>query len=145
MGGRFKREGGYVYPWLIGEKVCFNFNPQKRNVIECSNYHPFISQDSEIILKIFQVRLQQCVNWELPEVHAGFRKGRGNRDQIVNIWWIIKKAREFQKKYLLLLYWPSKSLWWCESQPVENSSRHENTRSPDLPPENSVCRPRSNS
>ena len=71
--------------------------PKKGNAKECSNYHAFISQDSVIILKIFQVRLQQYVNWELPDVQARFRKGRGNRDQIVNIRWIIENAREFQK------------------------------------------------
>ena len=56
------------------------------------------------MLKILQARLQQYVNRELPDVQAGFRKGRGNRDQIANIHWIIKKAEEFQKKYLFLLY-----------------------------------------
>ena len=56
------------------------------------------------MLKILQARLQQYVNYELPDVQVGFRKGRGNRDQIANIRWIIKKAREFQKKHLLLLY-----------------------------------------
>ena len=73
--------------------------PKKGNAKECSNYHPFISQDSKIILKIFQVRLQEYVNHKLPDVQAGFRKGRGNRDQVV-----IEKAREFQKKHLLLLH-----------------------------------------
>ena len=53
---------------------------------------------------ILQARLQKYVTHELPDVQVGFRKGRGNRDQIVNIWWIIKKEREFQKKHLLLLY-----------------------------------------
>ena len=56
------------------------------------------------MLKIVQARLQQYVNRELPEVQAGFRKGRGTRDQIANIHWIIEKAREFQKKHLFLLY-----------------------------------------
>ena len=56
------------------------------------------------MLKIFQARLQQHVNYELPDVQAGFRKSRGTRDQMANIHWIIKKAREFQKKHLLLLY-----------------------------------------
>ena len=63
------------------------------------------SHASKVMLKILQARLQQCVNHELPDVQAGFRKGRGTRDQIANILWIIKKAREFQKKKpLLLLY-----------------------------------------
>ena len=58
----------------------------------------------KVMLKILQARLQQYVNHELPDVQAGFRKGRGTRDQIANIHWIIKKAREFQKKHLFLLY-----------------------------------------
>ena len=73
--------------------------PKKDNVKECSNYHTIalISHDSKVMLKILQARLQQYMNCELPDVQAGFRKGRGTRDQIVNICWIIKKAREFQK------------------------------------------------
>ena len=64
----------------------------------------FISHASKVMLKILQARLQQHVDHELPDVQAGFRKGRGTRDQIANIRWIMEKAREFQKKYLLLLY-----------------------------------------
>ena len=64
----------------------------------------FISHASKVMLKILQVRLQQYVNSELPDVQAGFRKGRGTRDQIANISWIIEKAREFQKKHLFLLH-----------------------------------------
>ena len=73
--------------------------PKKRNAKECSNYHTtaLISHASKVILKILQARLQQDVNCELPDVHAGFRKGSGTRDQIVNIHWIMEKAREFQK------------------------------------------------
>ena len=80
--------------------------PKKGNVKECSNYCTIalISHASKVMLKILQARLQQYVNHELPDIHAGFRKGRGTRDQIANIYWIIKKAREFQKKNLLLLY-----------------------------------------
>ena len=76
------------------EKVSFHSNPK-----ECSNYHiiALISHTSKVMLKILQARLQQYVNCELPDVQAGFRKGRGIRDKIVNIHWIIKKAREFQK------------------------------------------------
>ena len=76
--------------------------PKKGNAKECSNYHTIalISHTSKVILKILQTRLQQYVNHELPDVQAGFRKGRGTRDQIANICWIIKKAREFQKKHL---------------------------------------------
>ena len=73
--------------------------PKKGNAKECSNYCTitFISYASKVMLKILQARLQQYVNRELPDVQAGFRKGRGTRDQIANIRWIIEKAREFQK------------------------------------------------
>ena len=73
--------------------------PKKRNAEDCSNYRTIalISHASKGMLKILQARLQQYVNHELPDVQAGFRKGRGTRDQIANIRWIIKKAREFQK------------------------------------------------
>ena len=69
----------------------------------CSNYHTtaFISKVSKVMLKILQARLQQYVNRELPDIQAGFRKGRGTRDQIANIRWIINKAREFQKNIYL--------------------------------------------
>ena len=74
--------------------------PKKGNAKECSNYHTtaLISHASKVMLKILQVRLYQYVNRELPDVQAGFRKGRGMRDQISSIHWIIKKVREFQKK-----------------------------------------------
>ena len=72
--------------------------PKKGNAKECSNYCTIVltSQGSKVMLKILQARLQQYMNHELPEVQAGFRKGRGTRDQIPNIHWIIRKAREFQ-------------------------------------------------
>ena len=81
--------------------------PNKGNAKECSNYHTIalISDASKVMLKILQARLQQYVKRELADVHAGFRKGRGTRDQIANICWIIEKARQFQaKKPLFLLY-----------------------------------------
>ena len=73
--------------------------PKKGNTKECSNYHTvaLISRTSKVMLKILQARLQQYVNCELPDAPAGFRKGRGTRDQMANFRWIIKKAREFQK------------------------------------------------
>ena len=73
--------------------------PKKGNVKECSNYRTIalISHTSKVILKILQARLQQCVNHELPDVQAGFQKGRGTRDQTTNIHWILEKARQFQK------------------------------------------------
>ena len=73
--------------------------PKKGNAKECSNYCTIalISHGSKVVLKILQVRLQQYMNQELPDVQVGFRKGRGTRDQIANIHWIIEKAIEFQK------------------------------------------------
>ena len=122
--------------------------PKKGNARECSNYHTiaFISHTSKVMLKILQARLQKYVNHELTGVQAGFRKGRGTRDQIANIRWIIKKAREFQKKHLFLLYWLCQSLWLCGSQQtVEISERDGNTRPPDMPLEKPVSRSGSNS
>ena len=81
------------------KRSVFNSIPKKGNAKECSNYRTiaFISHASKVLLKILQASLQQYVNHELPDVQAGFRKGRGTRDQIANICWIIEKAREFQK------------------------------------------------
>ena len=81
------------------EKVSFHSNPKEK---QCQRIHKLlhnalISHASKVMLKIVQARLQQYVNHELPDVQAGFRKGRGTRNQIANIHWIIKKAREFQK------------------------------------------------
>ena len=80
--------------------------PKKGNAKECSNYHTIalISHASKVMLKILQARLQQYVNRELPDVQDGFRKGRGTRDQIANICWIIEKARRVPEKHLFLLY-----------------------------------------
>ena len=82
-----------------GKRSVFIPIPKKGNAEECSKYRTvaLISHASKVMLKILQPRLQQDVNCELPDVQAGFRKGRGTRDQIANIRWIIKKAREFQK------------------------------------------------
>ena len=81
------------------EKVSFPSIPKKGNAKECSNYctTALISHTSKVMLKILQVRLQQYMNWERPDVQAGFRKGRGTKDKIVNIHWIKEKAKEFQK------------------------------------------------
>ena len=86
--------------WLQDQKtLVFILIPKTGNAKECSNYHTIalISHASKVMLKILQARLQQYMNHELPEVQAGFRKGRGSRDQIANICWIMEKAREFQK------------------------------------------------
>ena len=81
------------------EKVNFHFNTKEKQCKECSDYYiiALISHASKVMLKILQTRLQQYMNHELPVVQAGLRKGRGTRDQIANIRWIMEKAREFQK------------------------------------------------
>ena len=81
------------------EKVSFHSNPKERQCQRTFNYHTtaLISHTNKVMVKILQARLQQYVNWELPDVQAGFRKGRRTRDQIANIHWIIEKARKFQK------------------------------------------------
>ena len=96
------------------------------------------------MLKILQARLQESVNCEHPDVQATFRKGRENRDQIANICQIIEKARTFQIN-IFFCFNDYAEAFDCESQQtVENSEREGNTRPPDLPPEKSVCRSRSN-
>ena len=92
--------------WLQDwKRLVFILIPKKGNAKESSNYCTIslISYASKVMLKILQARLQQYMNHELPDVQAGFRKGRGNRDQIANIHWIIEKAR-VSEKHLLLLY-----------------------------------------
>ena len=85
-------------------------------------------------LKILQARIQQYVNHELPDVQAGFRKGRGTRDQIPNIHWIIKKAREFQKNIYFCFIDYTKAFDCVDhNQLLENSLRDRNTGPPDLP------------
>ena len=81
------------------KQVSFHSNPKERQCKECSNYRTvaLISHISKVMLKILQARLQQYVNRELPDVQGGFRKGRGTRDQMANIRWIMEKAREFQE------------------------------------------------
>ena len=91
------------------KRSVFILIPKKGNARECSNYRTttLISHASKVMLKILQARLQQHMNCELSDVQAGFRKGRGTRDQIVNIRWIIEKAREFQKNiYFCFIDYP---------------------------------------
>ena len=97
------------------------------------------------MLKFLQARLQLYVNRELSDVQAGFRKGRGTRDQIANIHWIIEKAREFQKSIYFCFVDSAKAFDSVDHNKLGNSSRDGNTRPPDLPPEKSVFRSRSNS
>ena len=88
------------------EKVSFHSNPKERQCQKCSNYYTIalILHASKVMLKILQARLQQYMNREIPDVQASFRKGRGLRDQIASISWIIEKAREFQKKISISFY-----------------------------------------
>ena len=124
------------------KRSAFTPVPKKDNAKECSNYCTvaLISHASKLMFKIHQGRLQQYVNHELPDVQAGFRKGRGTRDQIVNICWIIKKAREFQKNFYFWFIDHAKAFVCGSQQTVENSERDGNTRPPDLPLEKFVCR-----
>ena len=129
------------------EKFVFGPIPKKGNAKDCSNYCTIvlISHASEVMLKILQARLQQYVNRELPDVQAGFRKGRGTRDQIANICWIIRKAREFQKIIHFFFLDYSKAFDCVDHNKLENSERDGNTRPPDLPLEKPICRSGSNS
>ena len=120
--------------------------PKKGNAKECSNYHTIalISHTSKVMLKILQARLQQYMDCELPDVQPGFRKGRGTRDQISNIQKSLKKQESPRKTSVSALLTMPKPLT-VSIATVENSSRDGNTRPPDLPPDKSVCRSRSNS
>ena len=120
--------------------------PKKGNAKECSNYRTiaFISHASKVMLKILQARLQQYLNCELPDVQAGFGKGRGTRDQIVNNRWIIKKARYFQKSISFCFIDYAKAIDCEDHNKMENSERDGNTRPPDLPLEKPICRSGSN-
>ena len=96
-------------------------------------------------MQVFNLLLQQYMNHELPDVQAGFRKVRGTRDQIANICWIIEKAREFQKNIYFCFLDYAKAFDCVDHNKLENSERDVNTRTPDLPLENSVCRSGNNS
>ena len=104
--------------------------PKKGSAKECSKYSTIalISHACEVMPKILQARLQQYVNHELPDIQAGFRKGRGNRDQIANICWIIRKAREFQKNIYFCFIDHAKVFDCVDHSKLENSYRNGNTR-----------------
>ena len=122
--------------------------PKKGNDKECSYYHTtaLISHARKVTLKILQARPQQYVNFELPDVQAGFRKGRGTRDQIANSCWIIEKAREFQKiSASALLTMPKPLTVWITTNWKILKEMGRNTRPAYLPPEKCVWRSRSNS
>ena len=97
------------------------------------------------MLKILQVRLKEYMNHELPDVQVGFRKGRGTRDQIANIYWVIEKARQFQKKICSCFVDYAKVFDCVDLNKLENSERDGNTRPPDLPLEKPICRSESSS
>ena len=121
--------------------------PKKGNAKECSNYCiiALISHTSKVLLKSLQARLQQYMNHELPDIQDGFRKGRGTRNQIANIRWIIEKAREIKKNIYFCFIDYAKAFECVDHNKLENSERDGNTRPPDLPPEKSVRKSRSNS
>ena len=129
-----------------GKRSVFFPIPKKGNAKECSNYHTvaLISHSSKGMLKIPQARLQQYVNRELPNVQDGFRKGRGTRDQIANICWIIEKAREFQKDIYFCFIDYAKAFDCVDYNKLWKILKEMGI--PDhfnLPPEKSVCRSRS--
>ena len=128
------------------EKMSFHSNPKERQrqCQECSSYHTIalISHASKVMLKILQARLQQYMNCELSDVQARFRKGRGT---IANIWWIIKKAREFQKNTYFGFIDYAKAFDCVDHNKLWKIFQDGNTRPSDLPLEKSVCRSGSNS
>ena len=123
-------------------KFSFQF-PKKGNPKECSNYHTIalISHVSKVMLKVLQARLQQYVNCELPDIQAGFRKGRGTRDQIANIPWIIENARDFQEN-IYFCFIDYVKVFDCvdHNKLWKILKEYQNTRPPDLPLEKPVCR-----
>ena len=125
------------------EKVSFQANPKERQAKECSNYCTIslISHASKVMLKILQARLQQYVDRELPDIQAGFRKGRGTRDQIANIPWIIEKAREFQKNIYFCFIDYAKAFDCVDHNKLWKILKEIT----ELPLEKSVCRSGSNS
>ena len=125
----------------------FSFQSQRKAMPKNAQttINALISQASKVMLKILQTRVQRYMNHELPDVQAGFRKGRGTRDQIVNICWITEKAREFQKNICFCFIDYAKASDCGPQQAVEISSRDGNTRPSYLPSVKSVCRSRSNS
>ena len=132
------------------EKGVFIPIPKKGNAKECSNYCKIalISHDSKVMLKILQARLQQYMNHGLPDVHAGYRKGRGTSGHIANNRWIhciTEKARKFQKNNYFCFIDYAKAFDCVDHNKLENSSRDGNTRPPYLPPAKPVRRSRSNS
>ena len=130
------------------EKVSFHSSPKERQCQKCSNYCTiaFISYASKVILKILQVRLQQYLKRQLPEFQAVFRKGRGNRDQVANIRWIMENVREFQKNIYFCLIDCAKAFDCVDYNKLWKALKRDgNSRTSYLSPEKPVCRSRSNS
>ena len=127
------------------EKVSFHSNPKERQCQRMLKLPHNISHSSKVIVKILQARLQQYMNRKLPDVLADFRKGRGTRDQIVNIRWIMEKAREFQKNIYFCFIDYAKAFDCVDHNKLWKVLRDGNTSPPDLPLEKSVCRSGSNS
>ena len=126
----------------------FSFQSQRKEMPKKYSKYctiALISHASKVMLKIHQAGLQQSVNQKLPDAQAGFRKGRGTRDQIANIHWIMEKARELQKNIYFCFIDYAKAFDCVDHNKLENSERDGNTRPPDLPVEKSICRSRSNS
>ena len=129
------------------ENVSFHSNPKERKCQRMLKLPTIVllSHASKVILKIPQARFQQHLDRELPDVQAGFRKGGGTRDQVANIHWIIKKAREFQKNIYFCFIDYAKAFDCVDHNELENSERDGNTRPLDLPLEKPVCRSGSDS
>ena len=129
------------------EKISFHSSRKERQYQRMFKHHTIalISHASKVMLKILQARLQPYMTHELPDVQAGFRKGRAAGDQIASICWIIKKAGEFQKNIYFCFIDYTKAFDCVDHNKLENCSRDGNTRPPDLPPEKSMCRSGSNS
>ena len=121
--------------------------PKKHNAKECSNYRriAFIPHSSKVMLKILQARLQQYVNHDLPDVQAGFREGRGTRDRIANICWIMEKTREFQKSIHFYFIDYAKAFDCVDHNKLRKILTDGNTRPPDLSLEKPVYRSGSSS
>ena len=130
------------------KRSVFILNPKKGNAKECSDYCKIslISHASKVMLKILQARLQQYMNWELPDAQTGFRKGRTTRNQIANNCWIIESAKQLHTQKSTsasFTTWKPLSVWTTTNWKI--LKRDGTTRPPYLPPETSVCRSRHNS
>ena len=135
---QYARKFGKLSSGHRTEKGQFSFQSQRRAIPKnVQTILVLISHANKVILKILQARLQQYMNRELPDVQAGFRKGKGTWDHIANLHWIIeKRSRKISASALLTMH-----LWLCGSlQTVENSEKDGNTRPSDLPLEKPICR-----